>query len=225
MIDEAHQLEDIVSEAAGRLISPTRLQAAARAAAAVLADRGAPTGVEEAATVLHAVLEPLVGDRLVDGLDADTDRSIDMIRGRVNQLLDALRAVPKDAPADVAAKALRARQAATSLLDDIDYLRWPTDDEVLWVDGPTATPASVRRPSRSTRCWPSSSGRSEQRSSRRRHFRRGSPTPSDCRRARPPSTSAARSTTSTTLCSTARPTSPIPGPRATGRPGSPSSRR
>jgi ATP-dependent DNA helicase DinG len=141
VIDEAHQLEDIMSEAAGRQISPGRLHAAARAAGAVLADRDATVGVEEAATLLHARLEPMVGDRLIDGLDNDAGASIDVIRGRVEQLLNALRAVPKDVPADTAAKTLRARQAVTSLLDDIDYVRWPIDDEVLWVDGPARNPS------------------------------------------------------------------------------------
>ena len=141
VIDEAHQLEDIVSEAAGRQISPARLQAAARAAGSVLADRDAPVGVEEAASLLHASLEGLIGERLTDGLDDETGASIDVIRGRVDQLLNALRAVPKDAPAETAAKALRARQAVTSLLDDIDYVRWPIDHEVLWVDGPSSNPS------------------------------------------------------------------------------------
>ncbi|MEM7142799.1 MAG: ATP-dependent DNA helicase [Actinomycetota bacterium] len=141
VIDEAHQLEDIVSEAAGRTINPARLQAAARSASTVLADRDAPVGVEESATLLHAMLEPVVGDRLTEGLDDESGRTLDVVRGRVDALLNALRAVPKDAPADTAAKALRARQALTSLLDDIDFVRWPVDSEVLWVDGPTSNPA------------------------------------------------------------------------------------
>jgi ATP-dependent DNA helicase DinG len=141
VIDEAHQLEDIMSEAAGRTISPVRLQQAARAASAVLVDRDATGGVEEAATLLHAGLESMIGERLIDGLDDETGQTIDVIRGRVDQLLNALRSVPKDAPADAAAKALRARQGVTSLLDDIDYVRWPIDDEVLWVDGPTSNPS------------------------------------------------------------------------------------
>jgi len=141
VIDEAHQLEDIVSEAAGRQISPARLQAAARASGAVLADRDAPVGVEEAAALLHDRLEGLIGERLTEGLDDESGATLDVIRGRVDQLLNALRVVPKDAPAETAAKALRARQAVTSLLDDIDYVRWPIDQEVLWVDGPTSNPS------------------------------------------------------------------------------------
>ena len=141
VIDEAHQLEDIMSEAAGRQVSPARLQAAARATGAVVAERDAPVAVEEAATLLQALLEPMVGERLTEGFDDDAGVSIDLIRGRVERLLNALRAVPEDAPADTAAKALRARQAVTSLLDDIDYVRWPVDDDVLWVDGPPHNPS------------------------------------------------------------------------------------
>ena len=141
VIDEAHQLEDIVSEAAGRTISPARLGAAARAAGAVLADREVITAVEDAATLLHAHFEGMIGARLTEGLDDDAGATLDVIRGRVDQLLNALRGVPKDAPADTAAKALRARQTITTLLDDIDFVRWPIDTEVLWVDGPSNNPA------------------------------------------------------------------------------------
>ena len=49
IIDEAHQLEDIVAEAAGRQISPARVHAAARNAQAVLVERDAPEAAEAAA--------------------------------------------------------------------------------------------------------------------------------------------------------------------------------
>lgn len=141
VIDEAHQLEDIVAEAAGRQISPARLQAVARSAGAVIAERDAPQGVEEAATLLHDRLEPLVGDRLTDGPDDDLGSTLDLTRGRVERILDALRGVPDDAPMEVSARAQRARLAATSLLDDIDHVRWPIEDEVLWIDGPPHNPS------------------------------------------------------------------------------------
>ncbi len=58
MIDEAHQLEDIVAEAAGRQISPARVQAAARNTASVLVDMEPSQRAEESATSLHVALEP-----------------------------------------------------------------------------------------------------------------------------------------------------------------------
>ena len=140
VIDEAHQLEDIVAEAAGRQISPARVQAAARNASSVLADRDAPQAAEEAAVALHAALEGSIGDRLPDGPDADLGRALDDVRGACERLLNALRAVPDEAPADTRAKAIRARQVATGLVEDIDAVRWPTETEVMWVDGPTSNP-------------------------------------------------------------------------------------
>ncbi|MEM9202608.1 MAG: ATP-dependent DNA helicase [Actinomycetota bacterium] len=140
VIDEAHQLEDIVAEAAGRHISPARVQMAARNAAAVLVDIDASQRAEEAAAALHVALEPSVGERLLDGPDEELGRALDDVRGAGERLLDALRAVPDSAPPDTKAKAIRARQVATGLVDDIDAVRWPTDGEVMWVDGPTSNP-------------------------------------------------------------------------------------
>ena len=140
MIDEAHQLEDIVAEAAGRQISPARVQAAARNTASVLVDLEPSQRAEEAATSLHVALEPLIGERLLDGPDAEVGKALDDVRAATERLLDALRAVPESAPADTRTKALRARQVATGLIDDIDAVRWPTDSEVMWVDGPASNP-------------------------------------------------------------------------------------
>ena len=81
MIDEAHQLEDIVAEAAGRQISPARVQAAARNTASVLVDMEPSQRAEESATSLHVALEPLIGERLLDGPDAEVGKALDDVRG------------------------------------------------------------------------------------------------------------------------------------------------
>lgn len=141
VIDEAHQLEDIVAEAAGRQISPSRVQGAARNAVAVLADSDAPRLAEDAAVALRVVLERSIGDRLPDGPDLDLGRALDDVRTACDRLLEALRAVPEDAPTETRTKAVRARQVATSLADDIDAVRWPTDTDVTWIDGPPSNPA------------------------------------------------------------------------------------
>jgi len=49
--------------------------------------------------------------------------------------------VPDSAPAEARTKAIRARQLATGLVDDIDAVRWPLDQEVLWIDGPASNPS------------------------------------------------------------------------------------
>ena len=44
------------------------------------------------------------------------------------------------APRPTPAPKHSARQVATGLIDDIDAVRWPTDSEVMWVDGPASNP-------------------------------------------------------------------------------------
>ena len=141
IIDEAHQLEDIVAKAAGRYLSPARLVTAASATRAVVADSEAPKKVDEAAAALKNRLEPLTGNRLPEGPPDELGRTLDLVSGRVADLLNALRAVPSDAPTEVLNRTIRARQSISSVLDDISYLRWATDDEVMWVDGPTHNPS------------------------------------------------------------------------------------
>ena len=141
VIDEAHQLEDVLANVTGRQLSPARLTAAATATRAVIADSDAPARVAQAADALKERLVPLVGKRLADGPPEDLSSTLDLVSGRTTDLLEALRAVPPDAPSEVLNRTVRARQSVTSLLDDISFLRWAVDDEVMWVDGPAHNPS------------------------------------------------------------------------------------
>ena len=207
MIDEAHQLEDIVAEAAGRQISPARVQAAARNTASVLVDMEPSQRAEESATSLHVALEPLIGERLLDGPGAEVGKALDDVRAATERLLDALRAVPESAPADTRTKALRARQVATGLIDDIDAVRWPTDSEVMWVDGPASNPGLRSTPIAVDSLLSENLWAKRAAYSRRQPCRQRRRVGSACPTTRRPSTSVARSTTRTTPSSTARPTS------------------
>jgi len=141
IIDEAHQLEDIMADAAGCAVSGGRLSALARTASGVITDRESTGDLEDIAKTLSDVLQPMVGTRLPDGPDENLGRIIELARSRVEKLMQALRAVPDDARGEVAARTIRARQSATSLIDDLDSVRWPTDDDVTWVDGPNHNPS------------------------------------------------------------------------------------
>jgi len=141
IIDEAHQLEDIVADAAGCAVSGGRLSALARTASGVITDRESTGDLEDVAKTFSDVLQPLVGTRLRHGPDEELGRIVELARSRVEKLMQALRAVPDDAPTEVAARTIRARQSATSLIDDLDSVRWPTDDDITWVDGPTNNPS------------------------------------------------------------------------------------
>ncbi len=140
IIDEAHQLEDVMAEAAGRQLSPARVITTARAAAAILSEAEVTQAAEDTAVAIHAALEGQIGQRLLEGPTAELGRAMDVTRSAADKILNALRAVPENAPADAKAKAVRARQIATGLVDDLDAMRWPIDTEVLWVDGPPSNP-------------------------------------------------------------------------------------
>jgi len=140
IIDEAHQLEDVMAEAAGRQLSPARVITTARTAAAILSEAEVTQAAEDSAVAIHAALEGQIGERLLEGPTEALGRAMDATRAAADKILNALRAVPENAPADAKAKAVRARQVATGLVDDLDAMRWPIDAEVLWVDGPPSNP-------------------------------------------------------------------------------------
>ena len=140
IIDEAHQLEDIMAEAASRQLSPARVITTARAAAAILSEATFTQAAEDTAVAIHTALEGQIGERLLEGPTEEIGRAMDAARSAADKILNALRAIPDNAPADAKAKAIRARQVATGLIDDLDAMRWPIDSEVLWVDGPPSNP-------------------------------------------------------------------------------------
>lgn len=140
IIDEAHQLEDIMAEAASRQLSPARVITTARTAAAILSEATFTQAAEDTAVAIHTALEGQIGERLLEGPTEEIGRAMDATRSAADKILNALRAIPDNAPADAKAKAIRARQVATGLIDDLDAMRWPIDSEVLWVDGPPSNP-------------------------------------------------------------------------------------
>lgn len=148
VIDEAHQLEDIVSEAAGCAVTPGRCAALARIAGTVLAERELTDGVEDAGRRLRDAISDSVGSRLTDGIDEETADALELIRARTDRVVQALRAVPEDRSLDVGARVQRARQSATSLLEDLERVRFPTEHDVLWIDGPPANAALRTTPVR-----------------------------------------------------------------------------
>ncbi len=141
VIDEAHQFHDIVAEAAGRQISPARVSDASRAAASAVADSDKSDATEQAATELCVCLEPHLGQRLPDGPDELIIAALEKIRSAAENQLADLRSVPDSATPDTKAKAIRALQLLTSLIDDIDAARQPSNEVVVWVDSSTKNPA------------------------------------------------------------------------------------
>jgi ATP-dependent DNA helicase DinG len=142
VIDEAHQLDDIISATTGVELGPGRFTQLGRVLRGILAEAGETiTEVLDGAGLLTGALTGRREQRLTAPLPADLAGTLAALRRRVEATLVALRAVPEGISDDVAARALRARQAATALLEDIDAVAAPDDDHVLFVTGPDHAPA------------------------------------------------------------------------------------
>jgi ATP-dependent DNA helicase DinG len=162
VFDEAHELEDIASAAFGFEIGAGRFQALARTTRPLLDDPATALAVDDAGLLLGDALRPFRGAVLPRPLDDATQERLTVARERVQRLqADVRRAsraaageagaggaaggrggrgVGDEAGGDGRARHLRAQQAATHLLRDLDQVLGLSDRQVAWVEGPDHTP-------------------------------------------------------------------------------------
>jgi ATP-dependent DNA helicase DinG len=140
VIDEAHQLEDVISATSGFELSAGRFTALARVTGAIIDDQQLGADLDAAGTRLGDALADEVGRRLRRGVDGDLADAVNQARERVDRVMAALRSVPDDAPGDVGARKQRAMRSATALLDDIDAVTDVPPTHVAWVEGPDHAP-------------------------------------------------------------------------------------
>jgi ATP-dependent DNA helicase DinG len=142
VIDEAHVADDIISATTGVEVGSGRFTHLGRLLRGILAEAGDTiSGVHDSAGVLTGALAPHREQRLTRPLPDALAGALAALRRRVEQAQAALRNIPESAADDVTARAIRARQAATALLDDLDAVSEPGDEHVLFVTGPEHAPA------------------------------------------------------------------------------------
>jgi ATP-dependent DNA helicase DinG len=142
IVDEAHQLDDIISATTGVELGPGRFTQLGRVLRGILAGADDTiAAVTDAAGVLTDALVAHRDRRLTAPLPADLAGALAAARGRVEAAQAALRAIPDGAGDDVTNRAIRARQAAGALLEDLVAVAAPGDEHVLFVTGPEHTPA------------------------------------------------------------------------------------
>jgi ATP-dependent DNA helicase DinG len=158
VFDEAHEVEEVMTDSLGVEIGPGRFRALATAARPLLDPDAAGAiataeAVSDLADVLQRALRPLTGARIPAGDLVGTDvggeagelaQALDLARGRVSRLTDSLRQAEREADDDQAAPSRsrrdRALLAAGHVSADLARLAALTDDEVAWVDGGTRSP-------------------------------------------------------------------------------------
>ncbi len=138
VIDEAHQLEDIVSSVAGIELGPGRFGTLGRNSRRLLPVDDEATAVADVGTRLVEVLTPLRGSR-VTSVEGELDEVLGLARSRVESLASALRRADDD-EAEEHQATLRLIGAAGSLLEEIDLVRSHPEGHVLWVEGNERAP-------------------------------------------------------------------------------------
>jgi len=140
VIDEAHQLEDIISATSGIELTGGRFTDLARRVRGVIADDRLHAGVDDAGRLLTEALRPHRDRRIRGGLPDDLAGAIIVARGRVESVLAAARNVPSDAPEETRTRALRLVQSTGALVDDLGAVERAGTGEVVWVEGSDANP-------------------------------------------------------------------------------------
>jgi ATP-dependent DNA helicase DinG len=153
VVDEAHELEDIIGESLGLEIGSSRLGFLAGRLRAVIADADSAIDLGASGRALDDALKPLAGERLRRGPSAidDLRRAIAGSVGRVQQAIESLRTLSSatDQNAELAARATRAMTAATQLATDLqavlDFSDSDAVDRAMWVEDGTANRGPVLR--------------------------------------------------------------------------------
>lgn len=138
VIDEAHQLEEVISATAGVELSGGSFTALARVARNLIADDRIPADLEASAGQLTDALVDLHGQRLRRP-DPVLGAAIEVARGRVQAVMAATRTIDSS-DADVVARKQRVVKAATSLLEELDRATDVPDSDVMWVEGAPHAP-------------------------------------------------------------------------------------
>lgn len=119
VIDEAHQLEDVITSTCGWSLTGGRFNTFARTVNAILEDKDTIDDLEDAGGLISDALDPLAGQLITLAQEPDLTNAIVLARGRVDEAMSKLRQLPKGKDADADARRDRAVQAANALLTDL----------------------------------------------------------------------------------------------------------
>jgi ATP-dependent DNA helicase DinG len=134
VFDEAHQLEDVMSDTVGAEIGPGTFVAVATALRKVLADPLTVNPIMDAAGVLRDALAPLLGERLPTPLPDALQGHLVLTRGRIQTAMNSLEKVQTEV-SEVKQRVVRARKLAGRAMEAIDAAIGKLDGHVAFVSG------------------------------------------------------------------------------------------
>jgi ATP-dependent DNA helicase DinG len=140
VVDEAHQLEDVVSDTCGFELSANRFANLARSVRAILDDPATVDDIEVAGTLLAAALANHADRRLKGALPPEVADVLAVLRNRLDKVAASLRSIPDDVPEDVKSRKERAVALTTSVMTDVLGAAEVPPTSVAWVEGPEHNP-------------------------------------------------------------------------------------
>jgi ATP-dependent DNA helicase DinG len=153
VFDEAHELEDVMTEGLGVELTPGRLRTLAQITGGLVGDdsQGLVEALAESGELLETAIRPIAGQRVLDSHGLSP--TISTLDGRVAAVIGALRQAERserekqqEADPDTKSKRARALQSASHLAEDLRAIIGAGDDEVSWVEssGPAGRFVSLR---------------------------------------------------------------------------------
>ena len=134
VMDEAHQLEDIMSDTVGVQIAGGRCTNLAQTLKRILDDPAVVSPIGDAAFLVRDALAPFVGQRLPNPFPDQVQDALVEVRARIDRAQSALRAIETDVE-DAKARKIRAQQVATRLQENIDVALSGREGYVSFVGG------------------------------------------------------------------------------------------
>ena len=134
IFDEAHELEDVVTDSAGLALSPSRITTIGSAMRSIIRDDAMSGGFAKSAVRLRDALVPYINKRVVLPLDNESRETLVEVRGRANEALESLRTIATN---DESAKQrkLRAQSLCTRFIEEIDLALTDRSGYVAYVAG------------------------------------------------------------------------------------------
>jgi len=134
VMDEAHQLEDIMSDTVGVQVAGGRFTTLTAALKRIIDDPKLVGAVAESSLLVRDALAPFLGQRLSRPFPDAVQTMLVDVRGRIEHAQTALRAINSDVD-DAKARKLRGQQLATRLQESIDLALDNRDGYVAFVSG------------------------------------------------------------------------------------------
>ncbi len=134
IVDEAHSLEDIMSDTVGITIGSGRFVSLGITLRRIIEDPVLIGSVVDSGTAIRDALTPFVGNRLSDPFPTSLSDALIMARQRIDNAQTALRAIDTQVE-DAKQRKLRAQTQATRLMEEIDKAIGVHDGYVAFVSG------------------------------------------------------------------------------------------